>query len=105
MDDRSHATRTSADRGSLWRSRWAIIGASLAVTFGVGGLTWVGASNPQIVASKVSITPCRIMDTRAASTVGPRSTPLGTNTTHTIQVTGTNGNCRIPGDAAGVLMN
>ena len=89
-----------------WRSRWAAIGAAIAVVAGVGGISWAGATNPQVVPSTVSITPCRVMDTRPApNTVGPRSTPLAGGSTHTIQVTGTNGNCQIPNDAASVLVN
>ncbi|MCU1394124.1 MAG: hypothetical protein JWM34_2552 [Ilumatobacteraceae bacterium] len=51
------------------------------------------------------ITPCRLFDTRAGSTVGARNTPLGTGETLTAQVTGTNGNCTIPAGASGVAMN
>ena len=42
---------------------------------------------------------------RAPDTVGARSAPLGTGDTHTIAVRGTNGNCTIPSDAVGVVMN
>ena len=93
-------------RGHGWRARWSAIGAALAIIAGLGGLTWAGAANEQVTASTVSIAPCRIMDTRPApETVGPRSTPLGSGTTHTIQVRGANGNCRIPQSAASVLVN
>lgn len=54
----------------------------------------------------VPITPCRVMDTRAGTdNVGPRSTPIGANESYAIQVRGTNGNCTIPTDAVGVVMN
>jgi hypothetical protein len=54
----------------------------------------------------VPITPCRVMDTRPGTdNVGARSTPIGPNQTHTIAVRGTNGNCTIPGDAVGLVMN
>jgi len=45
------------------------------------------------------------MDTRSPGTIGPRATPLGTDTTHTVQVTGRNGNCALPTDVASVVMN
>ena len=91
----------------LWkvRTRWAAVGAAVAVVAGAGGIAVSGATNAQLVPSKVNITPCRIMDTRSPGTVGLRSTPLGTNDTYTIQVTGKNGNCNIPADAAAVMMN
>jgi hypothetical protein len=54
----------------------------------------------------VPITPCRVMDTRAAPlTVGPRATPIGQGETYSIAVRGTNGNCTIPADAVGLSMN
>jgi sugar lactone lactonase YvrE len=54
----------------------------------------------------VSITPCRLFDTRPApDNVGARNTPLSGNETATFQVTGSNGNCVIPGDATTVVMN
>jgi YVTN family beta-propeller protein len=88
------------------RTRWAAIGAALAVIAGVGGVSASGAINSSVTPQVTSITPCRIMDTRPAPrTVGPRSTPLQANTTHTIQVTGVNGGCRIPGDATSVFVN
>jgi YVTN family beta-propeller protein len=91
----------------LWkvRTRWAAVGAAVAVVAGAGGIAVSGATNAQLTPSETAITPCRIMDTRASSQVGPRNTPLGTNTTHTIQVTGKNGNCNIPSDTSSVLMN
>ena len=92
-------------KGSGWRTRWAAIGAALAVAAGAGGISWAGATNAQVAPSQTYITPCRIMDTRASSQVGPRGTALASSTTHTIQVTGTNGNCTIPSDASGVTLN
>ncbi|MFZ4668375.1 MAG: hypothetical protein ACOYML_03695 [Microthrixaceae bacterium] len=95
-------------RGRGWRSRWAAIGAALAVIAGTGGVAWSGASISQVNPSQTFITPCRIMDTRPApNTVGPRSTPLAGGETHTIQVTrgGLNSRCNIPRGASGVVMN
>ena len=88
------------------RSRWAAIGAALAVIAGTGGVAWSGASISQVNPAQTLITPCRIMDTRPApNRVGPRSTPIAGGETHTIQVTGVNGNCNIPTGAVGVVMN
>ena len=44
----------------LVRSRWAAIGAAVAVTLGAGGLISVGASND--TSSLVPITPTRVLD-------------------------------------------
>ena len=51
------------------------------------------------------IAPCRLFDTRSASAVGARSTPLSAGETYTQKVTGDNGNCSIPPAATAVAMN
>ncbi|MCU1366445.1 MAG: hypothetical protein JWN39_2084 [Ilumatobacteraceae bacterium] len=89
----------------LGRARWAAIGAAVAVTVGAGGLVIAHATNTPGSTGFVPITPCRLIDTRAESTVGARNVPLGGGETFTAQVTGTNGNCTIPGGASGVAMN
>jgi hypothetical protein len=56
----------------------------------------------------VPITPCRLLDTRATSTVGPRSTPIGAGEVLTVDVTGaviTYGLCSIPIGATAILIN
>jgi hypothetical protein len=91
---------------SMIRTRWAAIGAAVAITLGGGGVGLVSAtvsSGPKPVL--VPITPCRIIDTRPAHQVGPRSTPLGTADTHTVTAHGTNGDCTIPTDAVALSMN
>ncbi len=61
-------TRTER-RGHLWRSRWAAIGAAVAVTLGAGGLVgFVNAASPP--SEVISITPVRILDTRDPNNVG-----------------------------------
>lgn len=55
------ATRTT--RGRAWRSRWAAIGAAVAVTLGGGGL-FVANAAPSAPSSVVAIEPTRILDTR-----------------------------------------
>ena len=88
-------------------TRWIAVGAVIAFTLGSGGLMSASASVSSGDRSVfVPITPCRVMDTRPApATVGPRTSPLGAQGTHTIAVRGTNGNCVIPSDAIGLSMN
>src|SRR5215203_5413912 len=53
-------------RGSgqgLWRSRWAALGAAVAVTLGAGGLAIASAAD-SAPSSFVAITPARVVDTR-----------------------------------------
>ena len=63
--------RTPHDTGgtmsSLMRTRWAAIGAAVAITFGAGGLGIVSAAigyGERTV--YVPIVPCRVLDTRSA---------------------------------------
>ena len=54
----------------------------------------------------VPITPCRLFDTRPGATnIGPRSSPLGEDSSYSFQVTGTNGDCTIPAAATAVSIN
>jgi hypothetical protein len=89
------------------RSRWAAIGAAVAVSIGAGGL--MSASADQSSGDRltyVAITPCRVADNRPApDNVGPRSTALNPGETYTFTIRGTNGNCTIPADAMGVIVN
>ena len=92
----------------LWRSRWAAVGAAVAVTLAGGGLirgaqaTVTSGSRPVFIA----ITPCRLFDTRPVpDNVGPRTAPLAAGDTFTAQVTGTNGNCTVAAGAIGIAMN
>ena len=48
--------------GSLTRSRWAAVGATVAVTFGAGGLFTAFADSPP--STFTAITPVRVLDTR-----------------------------------------
>jgi len=56
--------------GSLVRSRWAAIGAAVAVTLGGGGLIGVSATNGAGQSSYSPVTPVRILDTRGEGKVG-----------------------------------
>ena len=53
----------------------------------------------------MSITPCRLFDTRPATLVGNRSTPLNAGEEFVRQVTGTNGQCTIPSGATAISYN
>jgi hypothetical protein len=92
----------------IWRSRWAAVGAAVAITLGAGGLVrtagaTIGSGDRAVF---VPITPCRLFDTRPApDNVGPRTAPLTAGDTFTVPVRGSNGNCVIPAGATGVAMN
>jgi hypothetical protein len=87
------------------RSRWAAIGAAVAVTLGAGGVSLtqaaLGSGDKPVF---VAIEPCRLIDTRGD--VGSRVTPLGAGEVVTLQVTGSNGQCSgIPADATAAALN
>ncbi len=89
-----------------WRSRWAAMGAAVAVTLGGGTvLHYVAAAPGDVVTSSfVPVSPTRILDTRPAPfNVGGFVGPLGGSVkTHTFQVTGVAG---VPSNATAVVMN
>ena len=87
------------------RARYASIGAVVAVLVGGGGLLTASASGTPGASSFVPITPCRLFDTRPATAVGSRTTPVGAQATFTATVWGSNGKCTIPSGATGVSMN
>jgi hypothetical protein len=72
----------------LTRSRWAAIGAAVAVTLGAGGLISVNAAND--TSSLVPITPARILDTRSGDRVGSLDT-AGASDPYRLKVVGTDG--------------
>ncbi len=98
-------TPTRSSASGSHRSRWAAIGAALAVALGAGGvLTGSAASGTESLL--VPITPCRLVDTRPGTdNVGPRATPIGADEVYTPMVHGTNGRCTIPATATAVAMN
>src|SRR5512141_2062376 len=92
-------------RRSGWRSRWAAVGAAIAVTLGGGtALHFALAAPGDVVASSfVPISPTRILDTRPGTqNVGGFVGPLSATTSHTFQVTGVAG---VPANATAVVMN
>jgi len=88
--------KTNAPR-RLWRSRWAAIGAAVAVALGGGGLVAVNAASGP-ASSIVTIDPIRILDTR--TDVGLAG-PFVSGVSQKLQVTG----AAIPAGATGVLLN
>ena len=92
---------------STIRSRWAAIGAAVAVTLGAGGIGLVSATSPADATAYIPIEPCRVADTRAGEfNIGDKSSPLGPRETHTIEAHGDNGECTgIPTTATGLQLN
>jgi hypothetical protein len=84
-------------RGRLWRSRWAAIGAAVAVTLGGGGLVAVNAASGP-ASAVVTVDPARILDTRTG--VG-LSGKFSSGVSRTLKVTGS----VVPAGATGVLLN
>ena len=100
------ASTPTTRRLRLTRSRWAAIGAAVAVTLGGAGLFQANAATPTAAASFTATTPCRLLDTRPGPTnVGPRATPLAADDTATSNVHGSNGNCTVPSEANALVMN
>jgi hypothetical protein len=60
----------SERRGRMWRSRWAAIGAAVAVTVGAGGVVRLVGAASSDPSSFVAITPVRVLDTRDPNNVG-----------------------------------
>jgi hypothetical protein len=69
----------------LERSRWTAIGAAVAVVLGAGiGLPSASAAvTSGNRAVFVPMEPCRLFDTRPATNVGVRSTPITANESFT----------------------
>lgn len=77
-------TTNSDVRTGAWRSRWAAVGAAVAVTLGAGGLLAVDAASSE-PSSYVAIDPTRILDTRTdVGLAGPFVSGVGQK----LQVTG-----------------
>ena len=97
----------SEPRRRLWRSRWAAVGAAVAVTFGAGGLFAVSAASPE--SSVVTLEPVRILDTRDPVNVGldgPFVSPVAQDLKVTGSVSTTAGTKTVvPIGATGVFLN
>ncbi len=83
----------------LWRSRWAAIGAAVAVTLGGGGMFAVQAAS-SVPSSMVTIDPVRILDTRDPVNIGLPG-PFVSAVSQKLQVTGS----AVPAGSTGVLLN
>lgn len=87
------------ERRGLWRSRWAAVGAAVAVSLGGGGLLVANAASSP-TSSVVTIDPVRILDTRDPINVGLPG-PFVSAVSQKLQVTG----AAVPAGATGVLLN
>lgn len=90
---------------SATRTRWAAIGAAVAVAVGFGSVQLVNAAIDDGERTVLVPTePCRLVDTRPSSQVGTTST-LQEDAAVVIDVHGEQGECDIPDTASGVSLN
>ncbi len=91
----------------MWRSRWAAIGAAVAVSLGAGGVFFADAASPP--SSVVMVAPVRILDTRDPVNVGlpgPFVSPSGQDLQVAGVVATTTGPATVvPIGATGVILN
>jgi hypothetical protein len=93
----------------MWRSRWAAIGAAVAVSLGAGGLFVAQAAPGPSESTIVTVTPERILDTRDPVNLGLPG-PFTSAVSQKLQVTGsiptaTGTKTVVPTGATGVLLN
>jgi hypothetical protein len=89
------------------RSKWAAVGAAVAVSLGAGGIgiTHATTSSGEKPIYK-PIEPCRLADLRPAPfTVGARTAPLGPDEEYTLSGWGAVGDCALPNDTTGLALN
>lgn len=90
---------------SASRTRWAALGAAVAVSIGAGGVGLVNASIDDGERTVfVPIEPCRLVDTRSDTQVGDTTT-LQEDDAVVIDAHGEQGDCDLPEDASGVSLN
>jgi hypothetical protein len=99
----------STARSGVWRSRWAAIGAAVAVSLGAGGIFVAQAAPGASESTVVSVAPERILDTRDPVNVGLTG-PFVSPISQKLQVTGavpttTGVRTVVPTGATGVLLN
>ena len=82
----------------------ALVVAAALVVGGLAGAQMTSGAGESEPSAFVSMTPCRLLDTRPANKIGVLST-FTENKTQTATVRGTNGQCTIPSTATGVAMN
>jgi hypothetical protein len=93
----------------MWRSRWAAIGAAIAVSLGAGGLFVAQAAPGPSESTIVTVTPERILDTRDPNNIGLAG-PFVSAVSQKLKVTGsiataTGTKTVVPTGATGVLLN
>jgi len=102
-------TSTKEERGRLWRSLWAAIGAAVAVSLGAGGFSGLVNAASSAPSDIVSITPVRVLDTRDPNNVGlagPFVSATGQDLTVTGNIPTANGPQQVvPPGATSVLLN
>lgn len=102
---RSPTVPAMSTRLSLVRTRWAAIGAAIAVTLGGGGLMIADAAADSDPSLFRSIEPCRLADFRPETNVGDKVSPIGPGEVHTITATGPSGDCDLPTSATAIVAN
>lgn len=108
MSSTREATNDVVRRG-MWRSRWAAVGAAVAVSLGAGGLFVAQAAPGPSESTIVTVTPERILDTRDPVNLGLNG-PFTSAVSQKLQVTGsiptaTGTKTVVPTGATGVLLN
>jgi hypothetical protein len=88
------------------RSKWAAVGAAVAVSLGAGG---IGITHATTSSGEkpvyLPIKPCRLVDTRPAFQVGPRSAPVGPDETYVLNGQGSVGDCTLPTGTTALSLN
>lgn len=94
----------------MWRSRWAALGAAIAVSLGGGGALLTHAAPGPNESTVVAVTPQRVLDTRDPTNLG-LSGPFVSQVSQKLQITGNvavasgGPTTVVPDGATGVLMN
>lgn len=97
----------------MLRTRWAGVGAAVAITLGAVGLGGLNIASADVSSGDrpvfIPINPCRLLDTRSGAPVGPKTSPVGPGETYTVAAHGSNGRCTgasaIPSDALSLSLN
>ena len=94
----------------VWRSRWAALGAAVAVSLGGGGIFLASAAPGPSESTIVAVTPTRVLDTRNPVDLGLAG-PFVSPTAQKLQITGVipvaggGTSTVVPAGATGVLLN
>ena len=95
---------------TMWRSRWAAVGAAIAVSLGGGGFFLANAAPAANESTIVTVTPTRVLDTRDPVNLGlpgPFTSPASQKLqiTGVVPVAGGGTSTVVPTGATGVLLN